>query len=409
MLAIARIGAAALAAAAGLATAPGRVVVVDGDTCFVSAEPRHERKVSASAAHQPAKPFKVESGSGSIAVKRGGTDTVTVDATFRGSDEARLAQATIVSDRQADGTLLVTVKWPGKQQSNESTSLEITIPDTGSLALKTNNGSIRVEDLGGKATLDSGSGAIQVTRHAGAVSAHTDNGSIKVNGCDGNLAAKSGSGAISVERAGRAVDATTDNGSVRVSGCAGNLTAKSGSGSITVEGAKGVVKADTDNGNIQVRTCDGNLLAKSGSGSITVERAKGAVEVATDNGRVTVHGCDGTISAKSGSGAIGVDGAKASVDARTDNGSITVSLTSPSRGPVNAHTDSGSIDVALTPDFAGTVAAETESGRVDVRDVVGAKVEKGKRNSAKLVLGDGGGPTSTLRSGNGGITIRTTK
>ena len=87
----------------------------------------------------------------------------------------------VTAERGADGTLLITVRWPdGKRQSNEACSLDIKVPDAVGVRLFTSNGDIDAKGLAGAATLQTSNGDVVVTDHAGNVEAHDSNGTISL-------------------------------------------------------------------------------------------------------------------------------------------------------------------------------------------------------------------------------------
>lgn len=78
------------------------------------------------------------------------------------------------------------------------------------------NGSLHVEDIEGRATLQTSNGAVKVDSLSGPLTAHTSNGSVTVEGVSGVSAIHTSNGAIRAEHVMAGIEATTSNGSITV-------------------------------------------------------------------------------------------------------------------------------------------------------------------------------------------------
>jgi hypothetical protein len=116
---------------------------------------RFAHTTDARAAHVASSPIEVRTENGSITISRAPVSEVHIHADIRAVTQERADATVVTTEREADGTLLITVTWPdGKRQSNEACSLEIKVPDAAGVRLFTSNGAIDAKGLAGAATLE---------------------------------------------------------------------------------------------------------------------------------------------------------------------------------------------------------------------------------------------------------------
>jgi hypothetical protein len=262
----------------------------------------------------------VASGSGSIRVETGATDSVRVAARLRagnswmasGDVERRIRQIEQNPPVEQQGNAIRIGHFADNDlPRNISISYEVTVPADTKLAARTGSGSIVVGAIKGPAQVKSGSGSVTVGRVGGPVEASTGSGSIKVEG-------------------------------------AASLEASTGSGSIDAAAVAGPAKAS------------------SGSGSITITQAgKGGVEVSAASGAITLRGVEGAARANSSSGSIRIDGRPADPwSLHTSSGSITITVPPDASFDLDARTNSGAID-SVHP------VTMTVTGKIDKRHIEG--------------------------------------
>jgi DUF4097 and DUF4098 domain-containing protein YvlB len=237
---------------------------------------------------------------------------------------------------------------------------------------------------------------------ANGTKARTGNGSIVFTGLGGNADAHSGMGSITVAAAKGSVVAGTGNGSVIVRSAAGNVTADTSMGAVTVENATGAVKAKSGNGSVNLKNT-GGVDAHTSMGAITVRDAAGDVAATSGNGSVVIAGVKGSLKAHTSMGQITIENIGGKVDAQSGNGSVEYAAAAGS-GPFHLKSSMGSLKVKLPAGVPGSVKAETSLGSVTVDGPRKPKSTTGDRGSKTVVLTDDG-PASTIRSGNGSITI----
>ncbi len=265
--------------------------------------------------------LSVSSGSGSIRVDPGASDTVRITAKLKGSSwlgggdvEARIRQIEKNPPIEQQGNIIRIGRFPASDVArNISISYEITVPADTKLSASTGSGSIAVGAIRGPASVKSGSGSVAIGRVGGSVQASTGSGSIKVDG-------------------------------------AASLEAHTGSGSITADAVAGATKAN------------------SGSGSITITQAgKGDVEVSAASGGITVTGVDGAALLNSSSGSIRIDGRPAGPwSLHSSSGGISITVPPDAAFDLDARTNSGSIDSAhpVTMEVTGRIDKKHVQGKV---------------------------------------------
>lgn len=160
--------------------------------------------------------------------------------------------------------------------------------------------------------------------------------------------AESGSGSISVSDIAAPVDVHTGSGSVKLKNINGSAKARTGSGSIRAEGVGGAF--------------DGN----TGSGSIYLEQtAPGDIVVSTGSGNSDLTGVTGSVHASAGSGRITVDGRQEGdwmLD--TGSGSVRVSLPADAAFDLDAESNSGGIDIDHPLTVEGQISKKHVVGTV---------------------------------------------
>ncbi len=162
---------------------------------------------------------------------------------------------------------------------------------------------------------------------------------------------------------------------------------------------------DTRDGRVEVRGVTGNLRGHSGDGSIVVSDAQGQMDLVTGDGRVEVVSSQGRLRGHTGDGSIRVEGVFGDLQLETGDGSIEAAVGAGSKmeGSWSLRTGDGHIRLVLPGDFAADLEAHTGDGRItlDIPVTVSGTLSRteirGKLN--------GGGPTLTLRSGDGSISI----
>lgn len=161
------------------------------------------------------------------------------------------------------------------------------------------------------------------------------------------------------------------------------VTINTGNGRIDIENLSGEARLDTSNGRIMAGNHDGPVFASTSNGRIEVDDIDGPVRLRTSNGRVIASDINGA------------------VDIVTSNGAIEIEIEDGVQGPSTASTSNGSITLGIGSSLKGTLDLHTSNGQIVVKREGQTSTFKGK---AQVVL-NGGGPTTTLSTSNGRITV----
>lgn len=148
------------------------------------------------------------------------------------------------------------------------------------------------------------------------------------------------------------------------------------------------------------------ITAVTGDGRVTVTHVEGDLRVRTGDGAIHLEQVNGSIDATSGDGSIDIDGAVRGLSARSGDGRVRVRAVATPSADWNLVTGDGSVLLEVPDGFGAELDATTGDGRVEVRDVpFSGDSDRADRGTARGRLGSGG-PTVSIRSGDGGITIR---
>jgi DUF4097 and DUF4098 domain-containing protein YvlB len=241
----------------------------------------------------------IETGSGSIRIRRGTTADVRIVGHVRSgrgiwnnsNAEERVRAVEAAPPVAQTGNTIDIGRFERRElDRNISISYEITVPEDTRIRSRTGSGSQDIEAVRGPVDAQTGSGRIVVGKIAGAVNASTGSGSIEVLG------------------AGDGLDASTGSGSITAREVVGSARARTGSGSITIEGTPTRDwSLDTGSGGITIKlppTAAFSIDAQTGSGSVTTRHpieTTGSISKRHIQGRVRGGGPRIALSASSGS------------------------------------------------------------------------------------------------------------
>ncbi len=169
---------------------------------------------------------------------------------------------------------------------------------------------------------------------------------------------------------------------------------------ITVPDAHGV-KVDTGNSRVTLEGLSGEARIETSNGAISIEDHHGPVIAATSNGRIEIEDIDGTADLRSSNGRIVAHGVNGPVTAHTSNGAIEIELDDGVQGAFSARTSNGAITFRAAKSMRASLDLSTSNGKIVV-ERAGETMEF--KNSARVEL-NGGGPTCTLSTSNGRITV----
>jgi DUF4097 and DUF4098 domain-containing protein YvlB len=180
---------------------------------------------------------------GDITVVRGDDPTMSIVATIRARNEARLGATEIMTSLEADGSYSVSIAWPDdKRLNNEGAEFFVTLPAASELKLQSSNGAFTIENLDAAVHARTSNGSIRILGSAQSVDAVTSNGTIDLEGTVGPVDARSSNGWIRLmlapENSGPVVLTTSNGGLTLGIGPAFNseLELSTSNGGLNVEG-----------------------------------------------------------------------------------------------------------------------------------------------------------------------------
>jgi DUF4097 and DUF4098 domain-containing protein YvlB len=222
----------------------------------------------------------INTGSGSITVRIGSSDSVEVTGHIRATewfsssarDRVRRLEQNPPIQQSGNSIRIGHIEDPDLRR-NISISYDVVVPAETQLKSETGSGSQTIDGIRGESEVHSGSGSLKVSNTGTRVRAETGSGSITLEHIGGNVRAKTGSG------------------SIHATEIAGGFEGNTGSGSIHLEQtAPGAVRVETGSGDMELRGVRGSLEARAGSGSVRADGdPRGGWLVHTGAGRVRLE------------------------------------------------------------------------------------------------------------------------
>ncbi|MFG0274835.1 MAG: DUF4097 family beta strand repeat-containing protein [Phycisphaerales bacterium] len=137
----------------------------------------------------------------------------------------------------------------------------------------------------------------------------------------------------------------------------------------------------------------------------------GALRLRTEDGAIRVFGVGTSIDARTEDGAIEMIDVAGPVDAETEDGAITLRQAGPG-APIRLVTEDGGVRAELDPGFRGSLDAVTDDGAISATSLdtvdAGARFQGYEPRRLRVQFGEGG-PSSTIRTDDGAITITVRK
>ena len=374
--------------------------------------------------------LNVDADFGSIRIESWPNDEVDVEVEKRRSgiseDGARDAFNDVsVGISQHDNDVSIRIDRDRYSGSNGvSVDIQVKVPESYSLDLKTSGGDIEIGDLRGDVNARTSGGDVNVgTVTEALLRVHTSGGDVSVKGGGRETKVSTSGGDIEIRDARGTVDATTSGGDITIGGTSGEVTVKTSGGDIEIDRAAGNTEATTSGGDITIGHTTGDVKAKTSGGDITIKRVNGEVDVHTSGGDVTIDNAEGTLRAGTSGGDISIrNAAGAGVTAMTSGGDIAARL-SPTASALEEEwilkSSGGELTIRIPEDLSATVEAEihlerswfgSDRGdyRIDSDFDLDEEVDDGRNRRTIRATGDinGGGNRIRLETSGGDIRIR---
>jgi hypothetical protein len=166
----------------------------------------------------------LETFDGAIEIHSWDRPEVEVEIEKRAMEQGLLEQMTVEAEQQGD-RIVLRVKGPARRDSGGLTigvhispaaRLRVAVPRQLTLQARTEDGSIRAENLEGRLALRTGDGSVTADRLSGEVEIRTGDGAIRFNKGDGRLDLETEDGSITVDARPALLRARTGDGSIRV-------------------------------------------------------------------------------------------------------------------------------------------------------------------------------------------------
>jgi hypothetical protein len=310
-------------------------------------------------------------------------DQKLISFTVEGLDAAGQARIQVTSknknvrldyrgDKSVEGTFVIKLPSKFNIDSYSSGNVEVQGNLNGTIKLKTNQGSIILNDVAGNLFIDSSEGDISVGNVQGNASL-TTNADIETQDIAGDLDLKNQSGDSFVKSVTGNVNATVADGDLAVGEVGGNATASSTIGDIEFRKVTGMSTINSESGDIDFFEGPSMIIANSNSGDITLRKVSGAI------------------------------------DAKSEDGDISAELFAGSGGSSKMYTREGDLEVFFPDDARATVEAKVSGQGIDEDDepIISdwKPAQGGTALSGKYEIG-GGGDSVLMETVNGEILIK---
>lgn len=227
----------------------------------------------------------VELGRGRLSVTATDTDRTLVTVTGSHAEdvvvEQRDGQVAAIAPRNGTGFM---------GSGGRSYTVDVTVPTTSSLVLRTGSADVRAEGEYGATWVNTGSGDLSVELVTGPLEVQSGSGDLAFGELRDTGRIKSGSGDVSVRRADADLTVSTGSGDVEIGTMAASLAVKTGSGDVRVGESAVDVSFSTGSGDLQVDLARrGRFTVKGASGDVRLGIPAGTpvwTDITTVTGRI---------------------------------------------------------------------------------------------------------------------------
>ncbi len=148
------------------------------------------------------------------------------------------------------------------------------------------------------------------------------------------------------------------------------------------------------------------LHVNTGDGNVTLSGVRSELRIETGDGNIVGHGLDGRLEAQTGDGNVRVEGRFDAATVSTGDGNVelTAMRGSTAGGTWRIHTGDGNVRLRIPPGLKADIDAVSGDGHIN--SDLPLTVAAGKVGSNQLRgRVNGGGPTLTVRTGDGNISL----
>lgn len=167
---------------------------------------------------------QVETFDGAIEIHSWDRNEVEIEVEKRAMEQSLLDEMKVTAEQQGN-SIILKVTGPSRTESHgiqigvnfsPSARLRVALPRSTNVNAKSGDGSVAIEDVAGKVTLNTRDGSVRVTRVSGEIVVRSGDGAIRLDAVDGGLDLETDDGSISGEIRPTALRAHTGDGSVRL-------------------------------------------------------------------------------------------------------------------------------------------------------------------------------------------------
>ena len=280
--------------------------------------------------------LQIETGSGSINVRTGGSNEVHVTGRIRSSDwmgsaedRVKKLQSNPPIQQSGNDIRIGHIDDPNLRR-NISISYDVVVPASTQLRSSTGSGNQEISGISGSLEASTGSGSLKISSIGSSVRAHSGSGNIDVDGAGGSVLVRAGSGSIHATRVAGGFDGETGSGHLTLEQTApGSVRAETGSGGLDLHNVHGSLQAQAGSGNIKAEgEATGGWVVHTGSGSVELRLPQNAsfdLEAHTGSGSINLSHpvtVQGSIGRKEVRGKVGGGGVP--VEVQTGSGNILI-------------------------------------------------------------------------------------
>jgi hypothetical protein len=124
------------------------------------------------------------------------------------------------------------------------------------------------------------------------------------------------------------------------------------------------------------------------------------------NGEIDVADWDGRVKMRATNGSLEATGLKGAVDASTTNGKIDIRMAQLAEAGITVETTNGAVFIELPKDARGRISARVTNGGISVDGLNVDPSPSNTRRRYEATLNGGGGPTVSVETTNGGISVK---
>jgi len=240
----------------------------------------------------------------------------------------------------------------------------------GALSLTHRHGTVEVEDVADRGTIDSQHGGV-TARRTGALTVDAQHGDVQVETVRGNLEVRS------------------QHAAVRARDVAGSVLVENSFGDVEVEQVTGEARARVEHGRLAVRDVKGPVTAKANFNDVLLARIGGPVEVSVTHGGVQAEALESGGRVEASGNEVVIEGFRGALAVQAQRGGVRLVPTGALLGPVTVSATHGGIRLEVPAGSRFELEATARRGELSV-NVPGLTVTQSEGSRLTGRVGAGG-------------------